>query len=75
MPNFIKAKSYPIGKINEQEQVKENSEFKEELVADVFFNFHPQHTLTRIADYLRVSTMKFDLPISYHSLPKRPPKQ
>jgi mRNA-degrading endonuclease HigB of HigAB toxin-antitoxin module len=74
MPIFSETKLYQFGKINEQENFKENSNFKEEIAVDLFFNFHNHAIIKGGIKYLKISTLKFRLPISYQTLPKRPPK-
>lgn len=69
----VKAKTY----LNEakENQGAEKSYAEENIAAIASFNFQSRKFITADVNNLKVCAFKFDLPMSYQSIPDRPPKR
>lgn len=68
-----KAKTY-LNEAKENQGAEQN--YAEEKIAAIApFNFQSRKSIEANSNNLKVCAFKFDLPMAYHSLPDRPPKQ
>jgi hypothetical protein len=70
---LAKPKTY----LNEAKEIEvlEKNLVEEKLAAINGFNFHPINSIESNANHLKVCDSRFALPMSYYSIPDRPPKR
>lgn len=67
-----KPKTY-LNEVKEIESLEKNH-VEEKLVSITGFNFHRINSIASNANHLKACDIKFALPMSYYSIPDRPPK-
>jgi len=68
-----KAKTY-LSDAKESEGVDKNN-VEEKLAAFTTINFHSRNAITENDSHLNICVIKLELPMSYSSIPDRPPKR